>query len=80
MQQEQHAIVAQRASPLRPTSRLKARPYFPGFNKKRLFRLFHFIVSYGVYVVYRMSYIVWVYTVDKTPYAVTLAKREKNWK
>ena len=73
MQQERHAIVAQRASPLRPTSRLKARHIFWVFGFFWLFRLFlHFIVSYGVYVVYRMSYIVWVYTVDKTPYVVTL--------
>ena len=70
MQQWRHAIVAQRASPLRPTSRLKARHLFFGVFKKRLSRLFlHFIVSYGVY---DMSYIVWVYTVDKTPYVVTL--------
>ena len=74
MQQEQHAIVAQRASPLRPTSRLKARHLFFGvFGIFWLFWLFlHFIVSYGVYVVYRMAYVVWVYTVDKTPYVVTL--------
>ena len=73
MQQERHAIVAQRASPLRPTSRLKARHLFRGFQKNGYFGyFFNFIVSYGVYVVCRMSYIVWVYTVDKTPYVVTL--------
>ena len=69
MQQERHAIVAQRASPLRPTSRLKARHLFRGFQKNGYFGYF-FISSYRMAY---MSYIVWVYTVDKTPYVVTLS-------
>ena len=46
MQQERHAIVAQRASPLRPTSRLKARHLFRGFQKNGYFGYF-FISSYN---------------------------------
>ena len=66
--QERHAIVAQRASPLRPTSRLKARHLFRGLKKNGYFGYF-FISSYRMAY---MSYVVWVYTVDKTPYIVTL--------
>ena len=58
MQQEQHAIVAQRASPLRPTSRLKRDISFSGFSDFSVISVissFHSIVwricriSYGVY-------------------------------
>ena len=57
MQQERHAIVAQRASPLRPTSRLKARHFFGVFKKTviSVISSFHRIVCRISYVVYRMG-------------------------
>ena len=72
MQQERHAIVAQRASPLRPTSRLKARHFFGVFKKTviSVISSFHRIV----WRICRISYV--VYTVDKTPYVVALNKCE----
>ena len=60
----------QRASPESALDHIS----FSGFSEFFVFGglFLHFIVSYGVYVVYRMAYGVWVYTVDKTPYVVTL--------
>ena len=56
--QERHAIVAQRASPLRSTSRLKARHLFFGvFGFSRIFLV---ISSF-----HHMSYVVWVYVLTK---------------